>query len=93
MINLLNNIADNYFANILGKEIIKNLCIYDIDKKYVIKNNYLNVYIKHRKFEGKYYSLIYSTNIEECFILTRSDYFNELIKSLKKFTERKIKEW
>lgn len=37
MINLLNNIADNYFANKLGNTIMKELCIYNIDKKYNIK--------------------------------------------------------
>lgn len=93
MFNLLNNIADNYFANILGKEIIKNLCVYNIDKKYYIKNGYLHISIKHRKFKEEFYSQIYITSIEECFLLLRNDYFNNIIKGIKRIVERKIKEW
>lgn len=93
MINLLNNIADNYFANILGKEIIKNLSVYNIDKKYFISKGYLHISIKHRKFKDEFYSQIYIVSIEECFLLLRNDYFNNMIKEIKRMVERKIKEW
>lgn len=93
MNKLLNNIADNYFANILGKEIIKNLLEYNIDKKYFISKGYLHISIKHRKFKDEFYSQIYIVSIEECFLLLRNDYFNNMIKEIKRSVERKIKEW
>lgn len=34
MINFLNYLCDNYFANKLGKQIITDLGVFDIDKKY-----------------------------------------------------------
>lgn len=93
MINLLNNIADNYFANILGKEIIKNLSVYNIDKKYFISKGYLHISIKHRKFKEEFYSQIYKVSTEQCFLLLQNDYFNNMIKEIKRMVERKIKEW
>lgn len=93
MINLLNNIADNYFANILGKEIIKNLSVYNIDKKYFISKGYLHISIKYRKFKEEFYSQIYIVSTEECFLLLRNDYFNNMIKEIKRMVEGKIKEW
>ena len=37
MINFLNYLCDNYFANKLGKEIITDLAVFNIDKKYEVK--------------------------------------------------------
>lgn len=93
MINLLNNIADNYFAEKLGKRIIQELTIYNIDKKYFISKGYLHISINHRKFKDEFYSQIYIVSIEECFLLLQNDYFNNMIKEIKRMVERKIKEW
>lgn len=46
MINFLNYLCDNYFAIKLGKQIYKDLSVFNIDKKYEVKEHYLKVYIK-----------------------------------------------
>ena len=75
MINFLNYLFDNYFANKLGKQIITDLAVFNIDKKYEVKEHYLKVYIKKRKF----YKCIFITDIEEVLYLLCSCEYKKLI--------------
>ena len=79
MINFLNYLCDNYFANKLGKQIITDLAVFYIDKKYEVKEHYLKVYIKKRKFENKFYKCIFMINIEEALNLLCSCEYKKLI--------------
>lgn len=79
MIKFLSYLCDNYFANKLGKQIITDLAVFNLDKKYVVKENYLKVYIKKRKFENKFYKCIFMTDIEEALYLLCSCEYKKLI--------------
>lgn len=79
MINFLNYLCDNYFANKLGKEIIRDLAVFNIDKKYEVKEHCLKIYIKKRKFENKFYKCIFITDIEEALYLLCSCEYKKLI--------------
>lgn len=79
MINFLNYLCDNYFANKLGKQIITDLAVFNIDKKYEVKEHYLKVFIKNRKFENKFYNCIFMIDIEEAFYLLCSCEYRKLI--------------
>ena len=82
MINFLNYLCDNYFANKLGKQIITDLAVFDIDKKYEVKEHYLKVFIKNRKFENKFYNCIFMIDIEEALYLLCSCKYRKLIDSI-----------
>ena len=82
MIEFLNYIADDYFANKLGNHIIEHLCQYNIDKKYYIDKKYLHICVKHRKYKEEFFREIQIIPISQCFIILRQDYFNDLMKEI-----------
>ena len=79
MINFLNYLWDNYFANKLGKQIITDLGVFNIDKKYEVKGHYLNVFIKKRKLKNKFYKCIFITDIEDALYSLCSCEYKKLI--------------
>ena len=79
MINFLNYLCDNYIANKNKKQIITDLEVFNIDKKNEVKEHYLKVYIKKRKFENKFYKCIFMIDIEEALYLLCSCEYKKLI--------------
>ena len=83
---MLEKIIDKYFAKKLEQELKVDLSVYCLDKKFIYTKHCLELSVKKRMWQEKYYVIIMVIPYEECFTTLTKSY-----KSLIADLERMIK--
>ena len=87
MIDFLNYLADEYYQSILKKKIEEILGIYNLDKKFEIKNKKFKLYIKKRKYSKEmFYCILYLENYDVLFYICNFEILkNEIIRKIEDY--------
>lgn len=75
-----NKMIDKYYGEKLKEYFINFLASYNIDKKFYMTRNNIEMLIKNRKWKEDFYILVFSIPYEECFKFFVSDYEMDKLK-------------
>lgn len=89
---MIDNILDNYYTRKI-KYYVKGLCsyrLYRLDLKYEIKNGYLKMFVKKKKYNKKQYQIVFSISKKDS--LLHLVEIKDLLNQINKFLDNYSKE-
>lgn len=88
---MIDKILDNYYTRKL-KYYVKKICnyrLYRLDLKYEIKNGYLKMFVKKKKYNKKQYQLVFSVSKKDSllYLVGIQDLLNQINKFLDNYSK------
>ena len=88
---MIDKILDNYYTRKL-KYYVKKICnyrLYRLDLKYEIKNGYLKMFVKKKKYNKKQYQLVFSVSKKDSllYLVAIQDLLNQINKFLDNYSK------
>lgn len=89
---MIEKAINKYYVNTLIRCFENWILPYNLNQKIIIKNNIVKVYIKHRKFDDKFYKQILTFRAEDAIIYLSN--FNktneEFMKAIKYYIDNEV---
>ena len=88
---MIDKILDNYYTRKI-KYYVEGLCnyrLYRLDLKYEIKNGYLKMFVKKKKYNKKQYQLVFSVSKKDSllYLVGIQDLLNQINKFLDNYSK------